>query len=128
MHLSAERAQEITSQTFTDLDFHLDNWARWMRQNEGPEGLPSTASGGLVGNKYSWDPDASPAYAKLDSWLAEHADEAIKALSPAERAALYHAYDLTAVWHFPRGNYDELIGSARAKVRDTLLRRGVVVT
>lgn len=125
MQLSAERAQEIKSSTFTDLDFHLENWARWMQAHDGPEGLPSKASGGL---KAFTTMENDSTYARLDTWLAEHTDAAVKALTPAERAALYHAYDLTSVWRFPRDNFDDLLASARSQVRATLLRRGVVVT
>lgn len=117
----------LRATTFTDLDYHLDNWARWMREKDGPEGLPEKASGGLMG--YSgMDRDSDGAYARNDAWLAEHADAAISDLVPAQRAAIYTAYDLAAVWRFPRDNYEEILALARAKIRATLLRRGVVVT
>lgn len=120
-------ADEIRSQAFTDLDWHLDNWARWMRWNDDRLGLPKKASGGL--QCYTgMDRDSDGANARLDAYLAEHADAAINALSITERAALYQAYGMSAVWRFPRNNFDELYADARAKVRSTLLRRGVVVT
>lgn len=92
-----------------------------------PKGLPGAASGGLVGYQtIDWDTDGI--YAELDGNLAAHCDAAVNALPPAQQCVVYHRYGLTAVYHFPRNNYDALLEEARRAIRRTLERRGVVVT
>lgn len=106
------------------LTWQFENWARWMRGDALPEGLPVKASGGM--HPYLIEAgDSEVSYEKLDLWSAEATNAAIEGLeSLAERAAIQHRY-LHAVYRFPRGNYPMVLLDARAKVRESLVKRGV---
>lgn len=109
------------------VDQALKAWANYMRSKEGPDGLPEQACGGIE-NYSTLDRDSDGAYERLDIWTAEHTQEVIEDIgkrSPAQKAALYRAYDISAVFRFPRDNYKELLVEAKIAVAIGLRRRGV---
>lgn len=108
------------------LDRHLQTWAAWLRGPDLPDGLPTEACAGE--NYASLDHDTDGAYERLDHWIAENVQAVVEGIgerSPAQKAALYRAYDVVAVFRFPRGNYAEVLEEAKVAVRVGLRRRGV---
>lgn len=105
----------------------LRTWSQWMRGPEAPDGLPSEGCGG-VENYKSLDRDSDAAYERLDFWIAETTNTVIEDIgerNPAQKAALYRAYDVVAAFQFPRGNYEKLLADAKVAVLVGLRRRGV---
>lgn len=104
-------------------EWHLQNWCNWMHGRDLPDGMPDEACGGIE-NYTSYDHNNERAYEKLDAWAAELTHLVIHGLVESEQAAIYHAY-VNAVYRFMRGNYHELLLSARANVQAGLRRRGI---
>lgn len=103
------------------LEWHFDNWRRWMRNDTVTDGAPHKAAG-CVGGGYSQSfddmADAS------DIRCARVLDALVSSLSHSERAAVNHRY-LYAVFRFPRENFEELLNGARLKIAKWLVERGV---
>ncbi len=98
----------------------LDNWSRWMRGTEAPDGLPQEA---CVGENYTtYDAHSEQAYDKLDIWLAETTNAAIEGLEASEQASIYARYLGLSVAFWRGGNY---LDSAKEHLADSLRRRGV---
>lgn len=108
------------------LEQHLKTWAAWLRTPEGPDGYPSE---GCVGENYkSLDRDSDGAYERLDHWIAEAVQAVVEDMgrrNPAQKAALYRAYDIVSVFRFQRGNYTDVLDEAKLAVAVGLRRRGV---
>lgn len=103
------------------LEAALENWARSMRSDERPEGLPKQGSGGVTG--YTHQGDSESAYIKLDIWLAERTNAAIEGLEPAEQCAIYVAYKVMAVYRMR--DFAGALERGKAKVLKSLKARGV---
>lgn len=105
---------------------HLDTWCAWKHGWSGPRGYPGEA---LVGENYTTlDHNSERAYEKLDGWVAMQVELVIDGIgqrNPAQKAALYRAYDVVAAFQFPRGNYAELLKAAKVEVMAGLKRRSV---
>ena len=103
------------------LEWHFDNWRRWMRNDTVTDGAPHKAAG-CVGGGYSQSfddmADAS------DIRCARVLDALVSSLSIAERAAVNHQY-LYAVWRHGRGDLPLYLASARLKIAKWLVERGV---
>lgn len=103
------------------LEFHFDNWRRWMRKDTVTDGAPHKAAG-CVGGGYSQSfddmADAS------DIRCARIVDALVHSLAPLERAAIYHQY-LYAVFRHNRGMLAQALESGRFKVAGWLVARGV---
>lgn len=105
---------------------HLTTWCAWKHGWYGPDGLPSESCAGE--NYQSLDRDSEAAYDKLDSWIAETCQVVIDDIGnryPAQKAALYRAYDIVSAFRFPRDNYEILLQAAKGNVLQGLRRRGV---
>jgi hypothetical protein len=103
------------------LEWHFDNWRRYMRRDSVTDGYPAKAAG-CVGGGYSQSfddmADAS------DVRCARVLDALVTSLTPIERAAVYHRY-LYAVFRHGRGELEQAIERARLKVAGWLVQRGV---
>lgn len=102
------------------LEFHLDNWRRYMRSGVGVDGLPGRSvvcQGGGISATFDELVDAA------DMRCAQAVDALMLGLADAERAAINHVY-LYAVFRFPRNNLDDLLLSGRFKVAKGLVSRG----
>jgi hypothetical protein len=109
------------------LEFHFDNWRRWMKKDEVTVGAPRTAAG-CVGGGYSQSfddmADAS------DVRCARIMDALVSSLEHMERAAIYHRY-LYAVFQYgsnpeeTRVLLSRSMYSARLKIGAWLVVRGV---
>lgn len=103
------------------LEFHFDNWRRWMRKDDVTQAAPRVAAG-CVGGGYSRTFDEMVDAA--DVRCAMIVDSLVNSLSHVERAAIYHVY-LYAVFRLPRVNVDDTVLRARIKVAEWLVARGV---
>lgn len=103
------------------LEFHFDNWRRWMRKDDVTDGAPHKAAG-CVGGGYSQTFDEMVDAA--DIRCARIVDALVSSLSPVERAAVNHEY-LYAVFHFREANFELTLYRARLKVAEWLVARGV---
>ena|SRR3990167_3825801 len=112
--------ETIGGMPFHRLEFHLDNWRRWMRSDVPVDGYPSRS---LVcsssGHSVTFDALVDAA----DIRCAMAVDALMRGLSPAEGAAINHVY-LYAVFRFPRGNLADLLLTAKLKLARGLVSRG----
>lgn len=103
------------------LEWHFDNWRRWMRKDDVTDGAPGKACG-CVGGGYSQTFDDMVDAA--DVRCAGIMDALVNSLTPAERAAIYHEY-LYAVFRLTRGNFAQTLETARLRLAVWLVARGV---
>ncbi len=103
------------------LDWHLRNWADWMRSGDGNLGYPHAACG-CRGNGFHGDFDGL--LEESDRTCAIALNAAIDDLPPIETAAIYHTY-LYAVYRFPRGALDAALTRARAALVTKMNRKGL---
>lgn len=103
------------------LEFHFDNWRRWMRKDDVTDGAPRVAAG-CVGGGYSQSFDDMADASEIR--CARVVDALVSSLKANERAAINHRY-LYAVFVFPRGDFEALLCSARTKIAGWLVIRGV---
>ena len=102
------------------LEFHLDNWRRYMRSDVPVDGYPGRSAGCLGGGLSATFDELVDA---ADARCARAVDALMQGLGNSERAAINHVY-LYAVFRFPRSNLRELLESGRLKVAKGLVSRG----
>lgn len=104
------------------VEWHLDNWRRWMRNPELRLEYPSKAAGFIAGGYYTriedWEADC-------DRWCAETINTLIQSLSPAEEAAVHHRY-LNAVYRFNREPHYIVLERAKVKLGIGLKKWGIL--
>lgn len=103
------------------LEWHFDNWRRYMRKDAVTDGYPGKAAG-CIGGGYSQTFDDM--VDAEDVRVARILDALVNSLTPLERAAVYHEY-LYAVFRHGRGELDQALGRARFRVASLLVSRGV---
>jgi len=102
------------------LEFHLENWARWM-QTGGKSEFKVHGGHSLRGFTHY---DTESAYEQMDISSAKATDAAIGDLKPLERAAINCEY-LGAKWTY-EGPQHAVLAIARHAVRMGLERRSIV--
>lgn len=117
--MNAKDEPKIGGMSEARLEFHFDNWRRWMRRDDVTDGAPHKAAG-CVGGGYSqtFDDMADAS----DIRCARIVDALVNSLTPLERAAVYHRY-LYAVFRFR--DLEATIARARLRVAAWLVARGV---
>lgn len=105
------------------VEWHLENWRRWMRSGQEVDGLPRS-SGGLS------DGGTSKGFDEMieaeDRRCAKVVDAILDNLSPVERIAVYTYKGIMGrVFKFQRITYHQALTSARAVIGRELSRRGV---
>lgn len=124
--LPCERIAESTIGGMPEarLEWHMDNYRRYMRSEDYGRDYPARSSGFVAGgNSRSFDEMADAS----DIRCAQAVDALVGGLAPAERAAVNHTYlkaIFPAVFRFPRGNLAELLHSGRLKIARGLIARG----
>jgi hypothetical protein len=103
------------------LDFHLNNWARWMEREKLVRGYSNRACGCTSWGD-GWDNDTTEA--RNEAAQAACVNALINDMKPAQRAAVHHCY-LHAVFLFPRSNYIPLLVEAREVISKGLRSRGM---
>lgn len=103
------------------LEWHFDNWRRYMRKDDVTDGYPGKAAG-CVGGGYSqtFDDMADAS----DVRVARVLDALVSSLTPIERAAIYHQY-LYAVFRPARERLEDILARARYRIATWLVARGV---
>lgn len=119
--MAALAEEMIAGMPVARLEWHADNWRRFMRKDDVTEGYPRTAAG-CVGGGYSQTFDDM--VDAQDVRVARVFDSLVNSLTPVERAAIYHEY-LYAVFRFPRGNFEEALERGRYRIAAWLVIRGV---
>lgn len=119
--IKEEQEQTIGGMPEWRLEWHFDNWRRWMRKDDVTDGAPRKACG-CVGGGYSQSFDDMVAAA--DVRCASIMDSLVNSLTPVERAAIYHEY-LYAVFRLPRAELAEMLLRARTRLACWLVVRGV---
>ena len=120
--LAMKKEEKIGGMPENRLEWHFENWKRWMRHDSTTDGYPGKASG-CVGGGYSQSFDDMVDAA--DIRCAQIVDSLVNSLTPIERAAIYHKY-LYAVFRYGRaGNLEQSLARARLKVGEWMVIRGV---
>jgi hypothetical protein len=101
------------------LDWHLDNWARYMRAGNSEE-LACQAAGIWQASSPDFDQLADA----MELRCAEAVDAIVGSLPVDERVALYHVH-LGAVWRLNRQRMEDAYERARQCISDGLHRRGI---
>lgn len=108
------------------LQILLEDWASWMGGYSGARGFSNHSVGLEPDRRVSgdtWDDVMD----KVDHWVCQMVDSAVDDLPPGQGAAINQRYGVTAVFRFPRGNYDDLLAEAHVTLLMTLPKKGVVV-
>lgn len=116
-----EKEPMIAGMPLARLEWHFDNWRRWMRKDDVTDGAPSKACG-CVGGGYSQTFDDMVDAA--DVRCARIMDALVNSLTPVERAAIYHEY-LYAVFRSARFDLKRTLEQARLRLAAWLVQRGV---
>lgn len=119
--MSAVLDPKIGGMSENRLEWHFDNWRRWMRKDDVTDGAPGKAAG-CVGGGYSQSFDDMVDAA--DVRCARILDALVNSLSPIERSAVYHEY-LYAVWRAREDVLEQSLFRARVRVAEWLVCRGV---
>ena len=106
------------------LEWHLENWARWMGSGGTTDLRGPNHAHGCTSWGDSWDSEA--VYERMERRCAGIMDAMIGSLPPAQQAAILCEYEVARAFNFPRGNYHELLVLAKAKLRSMMHSRGLV--
>lgn len=119
--MNAKAEPMIGGMSEARLEWHFDNWRRWMRKDSVTDGAPHKAAGCLGGGySQSFDDMVDAA----DVRCARVLDALVNSLTPIERAAIYHEY-LYAVFRSGHDALQQALASGRLKVAGWLVIRGV---
>lgn len=116
-----EKEPLIAGMSEARLEWHFDNWKRWMKKDDVTDGYPGKAAG-CVGGGYSQSFDDMVDDA--DVRCARIVDALVSSLTPLERAAICHQY-LYAVFRHGRGELAQALERARLRIAAWLVIRGV---
>lgn len=103
------------------VEWHLDNWSRWMDSGRGVEGFAHESSGVTGGGSSQHFDDMVEA---SDRRCAAIVNTIIDDLPSIQQMAIYHQY-LAAVFHFGRADLPTLLDAARTKIGASLKAKGV---
>lgn len=102
----------------------LEDWADWMRGYSGIRGYASHTPGLHSGHVSKGFDDLCD---EVDQSVCKLIDAAIDDLASGQAAAIHKRYGISAVFRFPRGNYEDMLAEAHATLMVTLPKKGVVV-
>ena len=103
------------------LEWHFDNWKRWMKNDTIVDGYPGKAAGCIGGGYSQTFDDMADAQ---DVRVARIVDALVSSLTHVERAAICHKY-LYAVFRHGRGELDKALERGRFRIAAWLVIRGV---
>lgn len=119
--LAEKKEEMIAGMPVARLEWHFDNWKRYMRKDEVTDGYPRRAAG-CIGGGYSQSFDDM--VDAQDARVARIVDALVTSLEPIERAAIYHRY-LYAVFRHGRDQMDAALQRGRMRIAGWLVTRGV---
>lgn len=105
------------------VEWHLENWRRWMRSGQVVDGFASRSSGTSDGGTSKGFDEMVEAE---DRRCAKVVDAILDNLPPVERIAIYTAKGIMGrVFKFTRVSYTQALLSGKAALGRELSRRGV---
>lgn len=123
MAQTATRTAEIDPRGLVDqiADYHLSNWARWMRQYEERTGYDHESA--VVGN-YTASTSIDDMYDNKDKNDAKISNAVIESLQPIQQVAIHNVY-LNSVWRY-KGDLNAVFVEAVARFWDMGQKRGLI--
>ena len=123
MAQTATRKADIDPRSLVDqiADYHLSNWARWMRQYEERTGYDHQSA--VVGN-YTASTSVDDMYDSRDKSDAKIANAAIESLTPIHQVAIHNVY-LNSVWRY-KGDLEAIFVEAVAAFWVLGQKRGLI--
>jgi len=105
------------------VEWHLENWRRWMRSGQEVDSLPSRSSGVSDGGTSKGFDEMAEAE---DRRCAKIVDAILDNLPPVERIAIYIERGVMGrVFKFVRVTYHQALSAGKAALGRELARRGV---
>lgn len=105
-----------------EITYLLQDWANWMRNVPGV-GFPSRVpilSTGMGSSTFE------ELLEQVDGQAMRAVDASVDSLPPSNKAAIYRAYGVCAVYRFPRDNYVDALENAHDMLAITLRRKGIL--
>ena len=102
----------------------LEDWAAWQARYSG---IKAQSRSPCLSSGYESSKTFEDMLDAVENTVAQSVEAAIDDLQPGERAAINRRYGITAVFRFPRGNYEELLLMAHEKLLITLPKKGIVI-
>ena len=123
MTYAAKNPVEIDPRSIVDqiADYHLSNWARWMRQYEEHIGYDHESA--VIGN-YTASTSVDDMYDSKDKSDAKIANAAIESLTPIHQVAIHNVY-LNSVWRY-KGDLEAIFVEAVAAFWVLGQKRGLI--
>ena len=120
---TVQKIDEIDPRSLVDqiADYHLSNWARWMRQYEERTGFDHESA--VVGN-YTASTSIDDMYDSKDKSDAKISNAAIESLQSIHQVAIHNVY-LNSVWRF-KGDLNTIFVEAVAKFWELGQKRGLI--
>jgi hypothetical protein len=107
--------------TLERVEWHLDNWSRWMDSGRAVDGYDSSSSGVATGGNSQHFDDMVEA---SDRRCAQIVNTIIDDLPVGQQAAIYHRY-LAAVYRMNRNDLPAALAVAKLKIGASLKAKGV---
>ena len=123
MTCAAKKPVEIDPRSLVDqiADYHLSNWARWMRQYEERIGYDHESA--VIGN-YTASTSIDDMYDSKDKNDAKISNAVIESLHPIQQVAIHNVY-LNSVWRY-KGDLNAIFVEAVAKFWEMGQKRGLI--
>lgn len=123
MTYAVTKPVEIDPRSLVDqiADYHLSNWARWMRQYEERTGYDHESA--VVGN-YTASTSIDDMYDSKDKNDAKISNAAIESLTPIHQVAIHNVY-LNSVWRY-KGDLNTIFVDAVAAFWVLGQKRGLI--
>ena len=123
MTYAATKPVEIDPRSLVDqiADYHLSNWARWMRQYEERTGYDHESA--VVGN-YTASTSIDDMYDSKDKNDAKISNAVIESLQPIQQVAIHNVY-LNSVWRY-KGDLEAIFVEAVAAFWVLGQKRGLI--
>lgn len=100
----------------------LSDWAKWMAHDPriGFNSRVPILSTGMGSSTFE------ELLEQVDGLAMRAVDASVDSLPPSNKAAIYRAYGICAVYRFPRDNYAECLEKAHDLLCVTLKRKGIL--
>ena len=123
MTYAAKKPVEIDPRSLVDqiADYHLSNWARWMRQYEERIGYDHESA--VIGN-YTASTSIDDMYDSKDKNDAKISNAVIESLQPIQQVAIHNVY-LNSVWRY-KGDLNAVFVEAVARFWEMGQKRGLI--
>lgn len=111
---------------YEHLKLLMDDWADWQKGYTGAKGFPDHSLMLQADRKVASD-TWEDIIERMDVWVCQMVDAAVDDLHAGHKAAINRCYGISAVFRFPRGNYDALLVEAHDALLVSLPKKGVAI-